>query len=654
MPQIESVEQVTNEGKTNTFAKDRRIKKLEEEYAASRSDMASITRDQQAANEELQSANEEIVSSNEELQSLNEELETSKEEIESTNEELITTNQELQVRNQQVEELYSYYETILSTIHEPMLILDKDLRIKSANKSFCTFFKLSEDETSQILLYKLGNGEWNIPRLCELLEEIVYKNNNFEGFEVELAFPNIGNKTMILNAHRIIKQSNNEGLIVLTITDITDVRKLAIALQVKEKKMLEVQLEVEKTALQKTKESNEELLEANVTAELKAQIAEDAVRAKQQFLSNMSHEIRTPMNAIIGFTNVVLKTKLNDTQKEYLNAIKVSGDALIILINDILDLAKINAGKMAFERSSFDLGHSICLMLQLFETEVMEKSLTLHTEYDDTIPPILIGDTMRLRQIILNLMSNAIKFTKKGTITINVRLVSEIDENVTIEFTITDTGIGIEKEKQAQIFNSFEQASKETSRSYGGTGLGLAIVKQLVELQGGTIYVKSEVGIGSTFGFVINFEKPQIALPLDNAEKHEFIPMELFKEKGIKNIRVLVAEDLPLNQLLIKIILRDFGFETDTVDNGKTAIEQLEKNNYDIILMDLQMPVLNGFEATAFIRHEMNSQIPIIALTADVTTVDVGKCLSVGMNDYISKPIDEEILYNKIVKYLKK
>jgi len=654
LPQVESREQVSIDGNSNSIAKDRRIKKLEEEIASARSDMASITQDQEAANEELQSANEEIVSSNEELQSLNEELETSKEEIESTNEELITTNQELQVRNQLVEELYSYHETILSTVHEPMLILDKDLRIISANKSFCTFFQITEEECSKILLYKLGNGEWNISRLRKLLEEIVPKNNHFEGYEVELTFPHIGHKIMILNAHRIIKQSSKEELIVLAFTDLTDVRQLAIALQLKEKKELEHRLNDKKKALQKSNESNSELIEANTTAELKTQIAEDAVRAKQQFLSNMSHEIRTPMNAIIGFTNVILKTKLDNTQKEYINAIKVSGDALIILINDILDLAKVNAGKMAFERSSFDLGHSICLMLQLFETKVLEKNLTLKTEFDDTIPPIVIGDAMRLRQIILNLMSNAIKFTKQGTITMKVQLVSENDENATIEFTISDTGIGIAKEKQAQIFNSFEQASKETSRSYGGSGLGLAIVKQLVELQGGTIILKSEVGVGSTFGFILNFEKTKIALPLESFEKREFIPRELFKEKVIKTIKVLVAEDLPLNQLLIKIILEDFGFEIDVVDNGKIAIEHLQKNDYDIILMDLQMPELNGFEATAFIRHEMNSQIPIIALTADVTTVDVGKCLSVGMNDYISKPIDEEILYSKILKYLKK
>ena len=649
-PQTDLLEIPIKNGKNNSVAKDRRIKKLEEEIAASRYDMASITQYQEAANEELQSANEEIVSSNEELQSLNEELETSKEEIESTNEELITTNQELQARIQQVEELYDYYETILSTLHEPMLILDKDFRIRSANKAFCKIFHATEEESLGISLYKLGNNQWNIPRLRELLEDIVPKNNHFQNYEVELTFPIIGKKTMLLNAHRIIQQSLKEELIVLTISDITDIKKLAIELQVKEKKVLEIQLEVEKKANKKIEESNSELIEAKSNAELKTQIAEDAVKSKQQFLSNMSHEIRTPMNAIIGFTNVVLKTTLDETQKEYINAIKVSGDALVILINDILDLAKVNAGKMTFEQVSFDLFTSISSMLQLFETKIREKNLELIKKYDNSIPQILIGDPLRLRQIILNLVSNAVKFTEKGNLTIGVRKLKEDSKKVTIEFTVTDTGIGIAKNKLAHIFNSFEQAAIETSSFYGGSGLGLAIVKQLVELQGGTINVNSEIGKGSSFGFVLNFDK----INSKKDTKLNLIKRNTIAEPLLKNIKILVVEDVQLNQLLIKIILLEFGFEFDIVSNGKLAIENLKKNNYDIILMDLQMPEMNGFDTTAYIRKKMNSKIPIIALTADVTDMDIEKCLTVGMNDYISKPIDEKLLYSKITNYLKK
>ena len=386
--------------------------------------------------------------------------------------------------------------------------------------------------------------------------------------------------------------------------------------------------------------------EAKAKAETATKIAEDAVKAKQQFLSNMSHEIRTPMNAIIGFTKVLLKTDLGAKQREYLTAIKMSGDALIVLINDILDLAKVDAGKMTFEKIPFKLTLSISAMLHLFEPKILEKNLLLLKEYDTHIPDVLIGDPVRLHQIILNLISNAVKFTNKGSITVNVTLLSETDDEVTIEFAVTDTGIGINEEKIEKIFENFQQASSGTSRLYGGTGLGLAIVKQLVEPQGGHIKVISKINEGSTFSFVLHFQKTKLQ------PEAEIILLELDKEN--KNIKVLVVEDMALNQLLMKTLLDDFGFERDIAANGKIAIEKLNDKSYDIILMDLQMPEMNGFEATEYIRNTLHSKIPIIALTADVTTVDLAKCKAVGMNDYIAKPVDERLLYSKIVSLVKK
>ena len=761
--QQETEEDAIKAGKYNSIVKDRRIKKLEEELTAARADMGSITHDHETANEE-------IVSSNEELQSLNEELETSKEEIESTNEELITSIQELQSRIQQVEELYNYNEAILSTVHEPVLVLDKDIRIKSVNKSFCKTFHQTQEECVGVSLYKLGNNQWNILKLRELLEEIVPKNNRFHDFEVEHVFPIIGKKIMLLNAHRIIQQKENEELIVLTIIDITDVRRLAIELQVKEKEVLEEQLEAKKKALKFIEDSNtrynmmlmqspfsfailkgknmvialandsikeiwgkgsdtegkpllevlpelkgglvpqllsdvystsiphqgyellvplvrngkledayfnfvfqpyldanetiigitviayevtahinlkNELIEAKKNAEHKTLITENALKAKQQFLSNMSHEIRTPMNAIIGFTNVVLKTDLNKDQKEFINAIKTSGNALVILINDILDLAKVDAGKMTFDKKPFNVLECVADMLYLFESKCSEKKIELEKHYDATIPEYVVGDCMRLRQIVLNLISNAIKFTHEGKITMSIQMLKEDLEKMTIEFMITDTGIGIPKNKLEHVFDNFEQASNETSKLYGGTGLGLAIVKQLVELQGGTLIVKSEEGKGSTFGFILDFEKNITKITPVKEHLHDL-------QASLKNVKVLVAEDVPLNQLLIKIILEEFGFQCDVVENGKIAIQKLQEKKYDIVLMDILMPEMNGFEATDYIRNKMNSKIPIIALTADVTTVDVEKSKAVGMNDYISKPIDEKLLYNKIIKQLKK
>jgi len=387
---------------------------------------------------------------------------------------------------------------------------------------------------------------------------------------------------------------------------------------------------------------------AKIKAEKATKIAESAVRAKQQFLSNMSHEIRTPMNAIIGFTKVLLKTDMSVRQREYLSAIKTSGDALIVLINDILDLAKVDSGKMTFEQTPFKLALSISAMLHLFETKIREKNLELVKEYDNNIPEVLVGDPVRLHQIILNLVSNAVKFTSKGKITVSVRLLSEDDKTANIEFSISDTGIGIEKNKIGKIFENFQQATSGTSRVFGGTGLGLAIVKHLVEAQDGSIDVTSKIGEGSTFSFALGFIKTNAQAEAET----ELIDLELKEE--FKNIKVLVVEDIPLNQLLMKTLLDEFEFETIIAANGKIAIEKLESEPFDIILMDLQMPVMNGFEATDYIRKKMNSKIPIMALTADVTTVDLEKCKAVGMNDYISKPVDERILYAKILKLVKK
>lgn len=386
--------------------------------------------------------------------------------------------------------------------------------------------------------------------------------------------------------------------------------------------------------------------EAKHKAEGAMRTAEDAVRAKQQFLSNMSHEIRTPMNAIIGFTKVVLRTDLTAKQKEYLTAIKISGNALIVLINDILDLAKVDAGKMTFEQTPFKMAASISAMLHLFEPKVEEKNLQLIKEYDERIPEVLAGDPVRLHQIILNLVSNAVKFTSRGKITVRVVLLDEDAEKVTIEFSIADTGIGIAEEKLGKIFGNFQQASSGTGRLYGGTGLGLAIVKQLVEPQGGTVQVKSKLDEGSVFSFTLDFLKTKASAEADAGI--------LDLDNEIKDIKVLVVEDMALNQLLMKTLLDDFGFEPDIAVNGKIAIEMLNEKAYDIILMDLHMPVMNGFEATEYIRKKMKSEIPIIALTADVTTVDLEKCKDVGMNDYIAKPVSERMLYSKIVGLVKK
>ena len=386
--------------------------------------------------------------------------------------------------------------------------------------------------------------------------------------------------------------------------------------------------------------------EEQVKAENATRIAIDSVKAKQQFLSNMSHEIRTPMNSIIGFTKVMLKTEVTVKQKEYLQAIKTSGDSLIVLINDILDLAKVDSGKMTYENVAFKMSSSIDAMILLFEIKSEEKNIQLIKEYDAKIPNVLLGDPIRLHQIILNLVSNAIKFTPDGKITVSVNLIEENEEDVLLEFAVSDTGIGIEQEKIKSIFENFNHATTGISRLYGGTGLGLAIAKQLVEGQNGTIKAESVLNEGSKFSFQLSFQKTDQVI--------EIVDDSIALDTDIKNIKVLVVEDIALNQLLIKTLLDDFGFTSEIASNGKIAIEKMQKISFDIILMDLHMPVMNGFEATNYIRYEMKSSIPIIALTADVTSVDLKKCAAAGMNDYVSKPINEGVLYSKIVKILEK
>jgi chemotaxis methyl-accepting protein methylase/signal transduction histidine kinase/chemotaxis response regulator CheB len=624
----EAVEKTPMDQHFSVSLKDKKILKLTEELKTTRIEMNAVIETQENTYEELQGANEEIVSSNEEFQTLNEELETSKEEIEATNEELITGNLELQTRNDLLTESYEYSEAIIATIHEPMLVLDKNLHVKSANKSFYKKFQVRKEDTEGRLIFDLGNKQWNIPKLREVFTDILTKSKSFENFEVTHVFSSIGEKIMQLNAHLIIQKVKKEKLILLAIVDVTK-QKLIKRQLIEAKKIAE---------------------EAKIEAEKLTKTAELALNAKQQFLSNMSHEIRTPLNAIIGFTKVVLKTELSLKQQEYLAAIKISGDTLITLINDILDFAKVDAGKMIFEQTPFKLKDSVAAMVHLFETKIREKNIDLIQEFDVKIPELVIGDSIRLNQIIMNLMSNAVKFTCKGSISIFVSLVKETKHKIVVEFSISDTGIGIPVDKMTTIFENFQQVSSDTSRLYGGTGLGLAIVKQLVERQEGTIKVKSKIGEGSNFCFTLPFLKPNSKT--SNLLTENVIPEII--ESDINHIKVLVVEDISLNQLLMKTILDDFGFERDIASNGKIAIEFLQNNSYDIILMDLQMPEMNGFEASEYIRTKMNSKIPIIALTADVTTVDLAKCKAVGLNDYIAKPIDEKILYDKIIELVKK
>ena len=479
-----------------------------------------------------------------------------------------------------------------------------------------------------VIANKENEKEKRAAELAIANKELIFQNDEKEKRAAELA---IANKELIFQNEE--KEKRAAELVIAN-------KELIFQNEEKEKRAAELVI-ANKELIFQNNEKEERAVEL-VNAIEQNQQSQIKIASKQQFLANMSHEIRTPMTAIIGFSKVVLKTDLTEKQREYISAIKTSSDALLVLINDILDLAKVDSGKMTFEQNAFEMEADISAMLHLFDLKAQEKNLKLIKEYDERIPKVLMGDSVRLNQIILNLISNAIKFTSKGKVTLSVRLLETNEEKVTIEFVVADTGIGLARKMIPTIFESFQQASSSTSRQYGGTGLGLAIVKQLVEWQGGTINVKSKINEGSTFSFILSFQRSN-----NEIENETFIP-EIYPE--IRKINVLAVEDVPLNQMLLKIIIDDFGFERDFAENGKEAIEKLQTNTYDIILMDIQMPEMDGIEATEYIRNKMNSKIPIIALTADVTTEDLEKCKAIGINYHIAKPIDEKLLYNKIVE----
>jgi PAS domain S-box-containing protein len=560
----------------------------------------------------------------EEIKKLNETLEHKV--IERTSQ-LIAANNELKAFTYSVKLASQYSLSLIEASLDPLVTISPEGKITDMNEAFTNITGITRKRLTGSDFFDYFTEQH---KAGEVYQE-VFAKGSIANSPLTLRHKS-GKLTDVLFNGSVYKddRGNIQGVVIVA-RDVTVQKRI-------ENELIEAKVFAEIASLIAEK--------AKSKAESATQIAENAVKAKQQFLSNMSHEIRTPMNAIIGFTKVVLKTNLTAKQKEYLTAIKMSGDLLIVLINDILDLAKVDAGKMTFEQIPFKMALSISAMLHLFETKIQEKNLTLVKEYDTKIPEVLVGDPVRLHQIILNLVGNAVKFTTKGKITVSVCLLSEDDEKATIEFAVSDTGIGIQENKIGKIFDNFQQATSDTSRLFGGTGLGLAIVKQLVEPQGGSISVKSKLDEGSTFSFILSFIKTNAETVLET--KIEELNTE------IKNIKVLVAEDIPLNQLLMKTLLDEFGFERDIADNGKIAIEKLQNNPYDIILMDLQMPEMNGFEATEYIRNTMNSKIPILALTADVTTVDLAKCKAVGMNDYISKPVDERLLYSKIIELLKK
>ena len=502
-----------NGGKSTSIAKDRRIKKLEEELAAAQTDALSISQEQEAFTEELQSAHEEVVSSNEELQTVNEELETSKEEIESTNEELITSNQELQTRIDLLNESYEYSNAIVSTMHDPLLVLGKDLRVKSANKAFYKTFGVTEEQTEGVLLYELGNKQWNIPALRDLLEDIIPKKSEFYNYEVKHTFLNIGEKIMSLNASRVVQKIHREELILLIISDITVVRSLLLEKEQRDKKLLMKEIrdrKTEKTRLEKAVEKRtKELKVANESLDGRNKELLNLNKELEAFAYVSSHDLQEPLRKLQTFSGLILdkeNDKLSEKGKNYFRLMQQETERMRQLIHDLLTFSSISAGERKFENT--DLKIIVEEVKKDFKELIAEKNAVIEIKEICEIYTI----SFQFRQLMQNLIGNALKFSspkraphiKISSKNINykdIKIKGLVPEKEYCKITISDNGIGFEERFSTKIFEVLQKLHGK--EEYAGTGIGLAIVKKIIDNHNGIIKATSKVNKGTSFDIYI-------------------------------------------------------------------------------------------------------------------------------------------------------
>jgi PAS domain S-box-containing protein len=502
------------------------------------------------------------------------------------------------------------YRRIITNMHLGLLEVDKEEKILFANESFCDMsgYRFEELKGKTHSNFFIG-GEAN-----------ALLNNN-----------NVAEKNIIEDAYEIAVKNKSGQVrwwLISGAPRFDDAGRLngyiGIHLDITKQKKLEM-----------------ELTEAR-------EHAEDSTHSKEIFLANMSHEIRTPMNAIVGMANQLAKTTLDTKQLFYLDTIHAASENLLVIINDILDLSKIEAGKLQLERIGFDPREMLHRAIRVLGHKAEEKGLIFTSErFDEAISPVLMGDPFRLNQVLLNLINNAIKFTEKGSIDISCNLHRETATTQLLRIAVSDTGIGMEQNFVRNLFEKFSQEDASVTRQYGGTGLGMSICRDLVELMNGTIEVQSKKGIGTTISFTIEFEKgTKQNLPVK--------PLFTFDANMLALKKILVVDDNRMNRLLATTILKNYGAVITEAVNGQEAIDILKESAIDLVLMDIQMPVMDGMEATGLIRNKISKSIPIVALTANAIKGDNDKCIDAGMNAYLSKPFKEKDLLDVVAFWLNK